>query len=160
MDDTTFIATLGPLYEKSFWIAEAAREKRPFESREALLQAFAETVESAGEAAILALFRAHPDLAARMEEQSALTRESLHEQSAAGLLNLDEAQSTQLRNLNQVYRERFGFPFIICARLNDANTILQALELRVNRERPQEIAEAWSQVQKIAALRLEDLLAR
>jgi 2-oxo-4-hydroxy-4-carboxy-5-ureidoimidazoline decarboxylase len=160
MDHATFLANLGPIYEKSPWIAEAAFGQRPFADAVQLLEVMKGIVEAAGEGALLELLRAHPDLAARLEERASLTAESLSEQTQAGLLNLSEEESERLRQLNGRYRERFGFPFIICARLNQPGTILAALESRVERDRTAEMQEAWTQVQRIAELRLGDLCAR
>jgi 2-oxo-4-hydroxy-4-carboxy-5-ureidoimidazoline decarboxylase len=155
-----FVAAVGPVFEKSPWIASAVADRRPFSSREDLLAAMVAAVEASPTECLMDLLRAHPDLAARLHEVDTLTPESQGEQRAAGLLDLPTAEAEELRALLAAYRAKFAFPFIICARLNNAGTILAAIRQRMNSTTEQEINNAWQEVQKIAALRLRDLLAR
>jgi len=60
--------------------------------------------------------------------------------------------------LNESYRVRFGFPFVICVRLTDKAGILAAFESRVKNDLPAEISEALRQIHHIARLRLADLM--
>ena len=39
-------------------------------------------------------------------------------------------EKDQMKTLNQKYKDKFGFPFVICARLNKKEAILRGLELR------------------------------
>ena len=80
-----FVRVIGPVFEQSPWVAEAAWSKRPFASREVLYAALCETVAGAGMEKQLALIRAHPDLAGRLAAARALTAESTREQTGAGL---------------------------------------------------------------------------
>ena len=152
-----FIQLLGALFEKSPWVPEQAWQKRPFASRDALLAAMAQVVEDAGEEKLITLIQAHPDLGARLEERAALTPESFREQGGTGLFAIAESELEQLRALNADYAARFDFPFVICARLNSISTIFNAIKKRLTHPREEEVAEAWTQIQKIAALRLNDL---
>lgn len=158
LDAETFEEVFGSVYEQSPWVAREAWQKRPFRDGEDLGEAMRGVVERGGEERLLGLLRAHPDLAARVDELQGLTDESRREQAAAGLLDLSAEECGVLRALNAEYRERFGFPFIICARLNDPGTILAALRSRLEHSREEEVEEAWRQVQKIADLRLRDLV--
>jgi 2-oxo-4-hydroxy-4-carboxy-5-ureidoimidazoline decarboxylase len=157
LDRAAFTALLGGIFEKSPWVADAAWEKRPFASTAAILAAMVETVESAGGSKLLDLIRAHPDLGARLPERAELTPESLGEQSSTGLFDTSPAELDRLRALNAEYTSRFGFPFIICARLHSVATIFDSIQTRLHNTRETEIAEAWRQIQKIAALRLADI---
>lgn len=159
MNDGEFRSLLGGIFEKSPWIADAVCGRKPFDSVESLHAAMCATVENAGADRLLALLRAHPDLAARLEELQALTPESLKEQTSSGLLDMPEAEMERLRTLNAAYRERFGFPFIICARLNSTGTILASIAERMNNPIENEKRTAWQEVQKIALLRLRDLFS-
>jgi 2-oxo-4-hydroxy-4-carboxy-5-ureidoimidazoline decarboxylase len=154
-----FVKTLGGIFEKTPWVAEAAATSRPFPTRVALLQFMIAAVESAGPEPLLELIRAHPDLGARLQERAALTPESLREQGGAGLFSIDESELDRLRALNNSYSEKFGFPFIICARLSSFDTIFESLQRRLENSRDSELAEAWHQIQKIAELRLADLVS-
>jgi 2-oxo-4-hydroxy-4-carboxy-5-ureidoimidazoline decarboxylase len=149
-----FIRLVGPLFEHSKWIAAAAGSTRPFASREALHARLCAIVSEAGEAEKLALIRAHPDLVGR----AILTAESTSEQAAAGLLQLTAEEVALFDRLNREYQARFGFPFVICARLNKKDAILQAFPTRLRNSREQEIAAALTEIFKIAELRLADLL--
>ena len=101
----------------------------------------------------LALIRAHPDLVTR----AVLTRESEGEQAHAGLDDLSANEARQFQEYNAAYRERFDFPFVICARLNKKEAILRAFPERLENSREKEIEIALGEIYKIAELRLRDL---
>ena len=107
----------------------------------------------------LALIQAHPDLAGRLAQQRKLTAESTREQASAGLNHLSEVELSRFQQLNERYRARFGFPFVICARLNAKEAILAAMEARVNHSPNDEFQTALGEIEKIAWLRLQDRLA-
>ena len=154
-----FVRLVGPAFEHSPWIAEATWPKRPFASVEKLHQALAETVRSAGEEKQLALICAHPDLVGKLALAGQLTKESTGEQASAGLNQLTPDEIETFQKSNQAYRERFGFPFVICARLNKKEAILNGFNVRLNHSREQEIQTALEEIFKIAELRLRDLVS-
>lgn len=154
-----FIRVIGPVFELSPWIAKASRAQRPFASLEHLHRVMRETVENSGEETQLALIRAHPDLVGRLALEGRLTRESANEQAAAGLDRLDEAEAALFQRNNAEYQGKFGFPFVICARLNRKEAILAGFERRLKNSREQEIKTALEEIFKIAELRLRDLIA-
>ena len=149
-----FIASVGPVFERSPWIAAAVVSRRPFASREALHAAMCGTVTTATAEQQLALIRAHPDLVGR----AVLTAESAHEQSAAGLMDLTPEDVAAFDRYNSAYMARFGFPFVICARMNKKAAILRAFPVRLAHERDEEMATALGEIFQIAGLRLVDLL--
>src|ERR1700679_3154854 len=153
-----FVCRVGPVFEHSPWIAEAAWSKRPFADSESLRHALCETVDHAADAKKLALIRAHPDLAGRAALTRTLTRESAHEQTAAGLNRLSPEEIIFFKERNAAYQEKFGFPFVICARLNKKEAMLQGLELRLKNSREVEVETALAEIFKIAELRLHDLI--
>lgn len=153
-----FSARFGAVYEHSPWIAERAFAQRPFASDTALLLALWGVVQSASPAEQLALLVSHPELAGKEAQSGALTAASANEQSLAGLGQLDAEQRAELATLNQAYRARFGFPFIICARLNSRDAIFGCLRARLTNSREQEWQNALAQVGQIARLRLTDIL--
>ncbi len=152
-----FIRVIGPVFEDSPWIAEAAWPKRPFASVEALHAAPCETVRGAGEEKQLALIRAHPDLVGKLALAGQLTKESTGEQASAGLDRLTAEEVALFQQNNAVYRAKFGFPFVICARLNKQEAILNGFKVRLQNSREQEIQAALGEIFKIAELRLRDL---
>src|SRR5260221_508323 len=152
-----FTRIVGPVFEHSPWIAEAAWARKPFASAEQLHRALCGMVEVAGEERQLALIRAHPDLVGKLVLAGQLTKESTNEQASAGLgkLSLEEVGLFQKNNI--AYKDRFGFPFVICARLNKKEAILNGFERRLKNSREQEIKTALEEIFKIAELRLKEL---
>ena len=152
-----FVRIVGPVFEHSPWIAEATWSKRPFASVEALHAALCETVRGAGEEKQLALIRAHPDLVGKLALAGQLTKESTGEQASAGLGNLTPEEVALFQQNNAAYKAKFGFPFVICARLNKKEAILNGFKVRLQNSREQEIQAALVEIFKIAELRLRDL---
>src|SRR5437868_4898172 len=149
-----FTSVMAPVFEHSPWVGARMANKRPFADRAELHDALCETVMKASEDEKLSLIRAHPDLAGR----AALTAESESEQAAAGLENLSHEELERFREYNARYRERFGFPFVICARLNQKQAVLDAFPMRLQNSREQEMEIALREIFKIADLRLKDLI--
>jgi 2-oxo-4-hydroxy-4-carboxy-5-ureidoimidazoline decarboxylase len=149
-----FVRVIGPVFEHSPWIARETSPRRPFAGMDELLAALCDTVRNASDDQKLSLIRAHPDLVGRM----ALTAESSGEQAAAGLDKLTRKEVVLFALQNEAYRQKFGFPFIICARLNKKEAIIEAFPRRLQNSREQEIRAALEEIYKIAALRLRDLI--
>lgn len=159
LDKEKFVQIIGPVFEHSKWIAEATWAKRPFADLNHLHRALCETVKNAGEAKQLALICAHPDLAGRITHAGTLTRESANEQASAGLDNLSAGEIDLFQRQNAAYKKKFGFPFVICARLNRKEAILDGFRARLPNSREQEIQTALQEIFKIAELRLNDLIS-
>lgn len=153
-----FSALFGKVYEHSGWIAERAFGRRPFASETELLLALWGAVQAASAREQLALLNAHPELAGREAQAGTLTDASKNEQRLAGLGTLDDAQRAELGALNRRYLEQFGFPFIICARLNSREAIFGSLRARLTNAPEHEMQNALAQVGQIAQLRLLDIL--
>ena len=157
-DRAAFAAVLGHVFEHSAWVAAETWPRRPFRDVAHLHRELCTTMRNASRERQLALIRAHPDLAGRLAQQRKLTAESTREQASAGLGDLDEAEMKNIQNLNDTYRARFGFPFIICARLNAKDAILAAMQTRVGSSPGREFETALREIEKIAELRLQDVL--
>ena len=153
-----FVRVIGPVFEHSPWVAEAAWTNRPFADLNALHQALTQVVRDAGEDKHLALIRAHPDLVGRAALAGTLMPESSREQASAGLDRLAPEDIAAFQKNNDAYRAKFGFPFVICARLNKKEAILAGFATRLQNTRSQEIATALDEIGKIAWLRLKDLV--
>ncbi len=159
LDRDAFVSRYGSLFEHSPWVAEAAYERGPFEDREQLLEALTAAMYAAPRERQLDLIRAHPDLAGRAAVEGTLTPDSTREQSAAGLDRLAPEHYEAFTRTNAAYRERFGFPFVICAREHDRESILAAAEARLAHEPDDEVRTALGEIAEIARLRLQDLPA-
>ena len=153
-----FVAALGAVFEHSPWIAEAARAARPFASRQALHEAMLAVIDRAGEAAQLALIRAHPDLAGKAARAGALGAHSSREQAGAGLDRLSDPEFERFHRLNRAYRERFGFPFVIAVRDHTKKSILDAFQARLANDPAAERAEALRNIGLIGQFRLFELV--
>jgi OHCU decarboxylase len=153
-----FVARFGGVFEDSPWIAEAAWERRPFGTVAALHGTMVAVVDGADRDARVALIGAHPELAGKAAIAGALTPESTREQAAAGLDRLTPEQHADILALTAAYRERFGFPFVVCAREHTADSIIAAARARLAHDPDAEERTALAEIAKIAALRLHDLV--
>lgn len=157
-DRAGFAAALGHLFEHSPWVADETWPMRPFRDVTHLHAELCATLRRAKRDRQLALIRAHPDLAGRLAQQNKLTVESTKEQASAGLSGMPLAELAEFQRLNDAYRSRFGFPFIVCARLTDKASILAAMQTRLNHPGEIEFQAALGEIEKIAWLRLDDLM--
>lgn len=158
MDRATFVSAFGDVAEHSPWVAERAFAFTPFSDRAALIAAFAQAMEAAGEGEQLALIRAHPDLAGKAARAGAMADASKREQAGAGLDTLTDAEFERFTRLNDSYREHFGFPFIFAVRGATKDMILEAFDTRLLNTPEEELATALSQIARIFRFRLEDLI--
>jgi 2-oxo-4-hydroxy-4-carboxy-5-ureidoimidazoline decarboxylase len=159
LDHKEFMNIVGPVFEHSPWIAELAWLEKPYASIEEVHRAMCEIVREADLEKQLALIRAHPDLVGRATLAGTLTRESTNEQANAGLNKLSLEEIALFQKQNTAYRDRFDFPFVICARLNKKEAILAGFEKRLQNTREQEIQIALEEIFKIADFRLRDLIS-
>jgi OHCU decarboxylase len=161
MNRDTFVKTFGGVFEHSSWIAERAfdSELGPAHNTATGLQnALARQFRLASEEERLGVLRAHPDLAGKLAAAKRLTAESTAEQAGAGLDALTDEERARFTALNDAYQSKFGFPFIIAVKGLDKGQILAAFEQRITNERDTEFATACAQVERIASLRLKDML--
>ena len=158
LDQNAFTGAVGHLFEHSPWVAAESWPRRPFRDAAQLHAALCATMRGATRERQLALIGAHPDLAGRLAQQKKLTSESTREQASAGLNQLSAAELARFQALDDAYRARFGFPFILCARLNAKDAILRAMETRLQNSPEQEFQTALGEIEKIAQLRLQDLV--
>jgi OHCU decarboxylase len=153
-DREAFVATYGPLFEHSPWVAEDAYEHGPYEDRQALYDGLVAAMYAASEDRQIALVRAHPELAGKVA-----TVVSEREQSSAGLDRLERDEYETLVSANAAYREKFGFPFVICVRDHDKASILEAAQARVRNDPATELRTALAEIARIAHHRLEAMPA-
>ena len=156
LDRDAFVAEVGFAFESSPWVAEEAWEERPFGSLHELHSAMVRVVERAPEDRQLALIGAHPELGGGGD---ALTPASAAEQASAGLDRPGGDERARLERAQAAYRERFGFPFVVCVREHTQASIVASLEERLGHSPEEERATALDEIAKIAALRLGDHLA-
>ncbi|SDW98042.1 allantoinase PuuE [Litoreibacter albidus] len=161
MEKDAFISTYGGIFEHSPWVAERAwgLELGPaHDSAEGLWNAMARAFRAASTTERLEVLDAHPDLAGKLAAAKRLTAESTSEQASAGLDALTDEERQLFTRLNDEYVAKHGFPFIIAVRDNDKASILQAFQQRINNDSADEFAHACTQVERIAQLRLQEIL--
>ena len=161
MDRATFVATFGHVFEHSPWIAEAAFDRglpADADRADGLHRALCTVLRAAPDERQNALIDAHPDLAGRLAGAGRLTADSSKEQASAGLDQLTDAERARFTTLNDAYKARFGFPFIMAVKGRSKDEILAAFERRLAHDEATERAAALEQIERIALLRLEDLL--
>jgi OHCU decarboxylase len=161
MDRGTFVAAFGHVFEHAPWIAEAAFERGlPADADTAvgLHRALCAVLRDASEPPKRALIEAHPDLAGRLACAGRLTADSSREQAGAGLDRLTDDERARFTKLNDTYRARFGFPFIMAVKGRGKAEILEAFERRLQNDAASEQRVALEQIERIALLRLQDLL--
>lgn len=161
LDRAAFAATYGHVFEHSPWISEAAWDAglpADADTAQGLHRALCEALAPAPASRKLDLIQAHPDLAGKLAHAGRLTAESTNEQASAGLDRLTDEERATFTRLNDAYQTRFGFPFIIAVKGLTKAEILAAFNRRLNNDRETELATALAQVERIAFLRLQDLL--
>ncbi|XP_068611559.1 2-oxo-4-hydroxy-4-carboxy-5-ureidoimidazoline decarboxylase-like [Brachionichthys hirsutus] len=153
-----FVDTFGNVVERCPLIAAAVWPRRPFQDFIVLEEAIGDFIDSLPDAGQEGLLRCLPDLAGRELQNGTLSRESHEEQSAAGIDALNSADAARMARLNEEYKQRFEFPFVICARMNDKASIFNRLSERCRNERAAERARAINEVKKICHLRIQHLM--
>ncbi len=161
LDHARFVARFGSIYEHSPWVAERAHalELGPaHDSASGLANALARAFRSASDDERMGVLRAHPDLAGKLAAAKRLTLESTQEQASAGLDSLTDEERASFQQLNAAYVAKHGFPFIIAVRDNTKASILAAFQTRIDNDSATEFTTACAQVERIAELRLKDML--
>jgi 2-oxo-4-hydroxy-4-carboxy-5-ureidoimidazoline decarboxylase len=153
-----FVAALANVFEYSPWIAEKAADARPFAGVTQLFEAMKAAIARAPSELRLALIKAHPDLANRTQRAQGLTAESNAEQNSAGLDRLSDAEYAAFERVNNAYRSKFGFPYIVCVRRHTRDSILSDFERRLPNDATTEIATSVAEICRIAALRVDQLV--
>jgi OHCU decarboxylase len=153
-DEDAFVARYGALFEHSPWVARAAWRRGPSGD---LAAAFEAALREAPREKQLGVVQAHPELAGREAQAGELTEASASEQARAGLDRLSADELAQWRALNADYRERFGFPLVVCVREHTKDSILAWGRERLGNAPDQELDIAVGEVVKIARLRLGDM---
>ncbi|MDQ0199594.1 2-oxo-4-hydroxy-4-carboxy-5-ureidoimidazoline decarboxylase [Neobacillus ginsengisoli] len=154
LNQAEFTKALGWVFEHSPWVAERAWVKQPFLTVNDLHHVMKNVVEQSSIEEKLALLRAHPDLAGRVQMADA----SIKEQAGAGLDRLSKEEHEEFLSLNETYTRKFGFPFIMAVKGQNKESIRASLKERVNNSPDNELKESLNQIYKIAFFRLEDFI--
>ena len=145
-----FVDRLGAVFEETPTIADQVWHQRPFADVNDLHQKMTAIVNAMSQADQLSLIRAHPDLGTKAKMAEA----SVQEQSGAGLDRLTAQDYARFQFLNQAYRDKFGFPFIVAVKNHTKSSILDAFDQRLKNSLSAEITQALLEISAIAHFRL------
>lgn len=154
-----FVAALGPVFENSPWVAQAAWEERPFADVSELHRSMFSVIENADRSAVLDFLNAHPALAGKEAQAGEMTTESVGEQASAGLDALSAEEFQRINALNAAYFARHGFPFVIAVRGHTRESIFAEFERRADADSEAELQTALGQIAIISRGRLDRVVA-
>jgi 2-oxo-4-hydroxy-4-carboxy-5-ureidoimidazoline decarboxylase len=154
LDAAAFEAAIGDVFELAPWVAKGAHARAPFASVTDLHAAMTGALRAAPREQQLAFIRNHPDLAGKAARAGDVTDDSRREQASAGLDTLSDEEFARFHRLNDAYKAKFGFPFMICVRRHTRDSILSEFERRLARDETTEFAQAMQEVFYITRLRL------
>ncbi|MEJ8569709.1 2-oxo-4-hydroxy-4-carboxy-5-ureidoimidazoline decarboxylase [Elongatibacter sediminis] len=159
MTHEEFLEMFGPVFEHSPWIAERVWEhgvEFRHDTIAGMHQALCNEIRRAGRDEQLELLRAHPELAVQVGAGE-LTGHSRREQRGAGLDRCTESEYAEFQRLNQAYREKFGFPFIVAVKGYQRGQILEVFRTRLAHVEEEEFQAALHQVMRIGLFRLQEI---
>jgi OHCU decarboxylase len=148
----------------SRWVQDLVA-RRPFGSVAELFAEADEIWHSLGREDWLEAFSRHPRIGEKAAEKQTKSEAgqqissywSAEEQSGAQRNSADVV--ARLAEGNRVYRQRFGYIFIVCATGKTTEEMLAILERRLQNDASAELTIAAEEQRRITRLRLEKLLA-
>ena len=154
LSKSDFISIFGNVFEKTEWIAQKSYDLKPYKNFEELFSKMMEVFENIEKEKHLEILNAHPNLAVEKK----LTRDSKNEQKNASLNQCTEKEFLEFKKLNEEYKKKFGFPFIIAVKGKNKEEILNSFRQRITNNINSEFEEAKKQVMKIANFRLSEII--
>ena len=154
LSKSDFISIFGNVFEKTEWIAQKSYDLKPYKNFEELFSKMIEVFENIEKEKHLEILNAHPNLAVEKK----LTRDSKNEQKNASLNQCTEKEFLEFKKLNEEYKKKFGFPFIIAVKGKNKEEILNSFRQRITNNINLEFEEAKKQVKKIASFRLGEII--
>tara|TARA_Y100000748_G_scaffold42957_1_gene31911 strand:+ start:450 stop:944 length:495 start_codon:yes stop_codon:yes gene_type:complete len=154
LNKSEFLSTFGNVFEKTEWIAEKCYDSKPYNNVQELVNKMMEVFENSIKEKHLKILNSHPDLAVKKK----LTKESENEQANANLNQCTNEEFEEFNKLNEKYKKKFGFPFIIAVKGKNKNEILNIFRQRITNNINLEFEEAKKQVKKIATFRLSEII--
>ena len=149
-----FISIFGNIFEKTEWIAERCYESKPYNNLDELVSKMMKIFENIEKERHLEILNSHPDLAVEKK----LTEDSKNEQKNASLNQCTNEEFVEFKKLNEEYKKKFGFPFIIAVKGKNKEEILNSFRQRITNNINLEFEEAKKQVKKIASFRLGEII--
>jgi OHCU decarboxylase len=154
LSKTEFISIFGNIFEKTKWIAERCYESKPYNNLDELVSKMLKIFENIEKERHLEILNSHPDLAVEKK----LTEDSKNEQKNSSLNQCTDEEFVEFKKLNEEYKKKFGFPFIIAVKEKNKEEILNSFRQRITNNINLEFEEAKKQVKKIANFRLSEII--
>ena len=154
LSKSEFISAFGNIFEKTEWIAERCYESKPYNNLDQLISKMMEIFENTEKEKHLEILNSHPNLAVEKK----LTYDSKNEQKNASLNQCTNEEFMEFKKLNEDYKKKFGFPFIIAVKGKNKEEILINFRQRITNNINSEFEEAKKQVKKIANFRLSEII--
>ena len=154
LSKTEFISIFGNIFEKTEWIAERCYESKPYNNLDELVLKMMKIFENIEKERHLEILNSHPNLAVEKK----LTEDSKNEQKNASLNQCTDKEFIEFKKLNEEYKKKFGFPFIIAVKGKNKEEILNSFRQRITNNINLEFEEAKKQVKKIASFRLSEII--
>ena len=157
LDEEAFRAELHRCCASKRWV-ELMLARRPFTDDAALLKAAEEIWFGLSREDWLEAFSHHPKIGnveSLREKFQNTSQWAKNEQAAVG--RASEETIKKLAEANQVYENRFGYIFIVCATGKSAEEMLAILQNRLSNDPSEEIHIAAREQHKITCLRLMKL---
>ncbi|GGO88354.1 OHCU decarboxylase [Marinobacterium nitratireducens] len=158
MTREAFVDSFGDIYEHSAWVAEQTWDSgidASLDEIESLQARMAAQLMNADRERQLTLINAHPDLAGKAAVRGELTAASTSEQAGAGINECSAEEFARFTELNEAYKDKFRFPFIMAVKGSNRHQILAAFEERIHNSPEQEFERALAEINKIALFRLQ-----
>ena len=154
LSKSDFVSIFGNVFEKTEWIAQKSYDSKPYKNFEELFSKMMEIFENTNKENHIKILNAHPDLAVEKK----LTEDSKNEQKNASLNQCTNEEFIEFKKLNEEYKKKFGFPFIIAVKGKNKEEILNSFRQRITNNINLEFEEAKKQVKKIANFRLSKII--
>lgn len=133
--------------------ADAMVAARPLQSFAALNETADRIWASMGEADWIEAFACHPRIGER-ETRATGQSASWSTQEQAAAATASNQLLAELAEKNELYEQRFGFTYIVCATGKTGPEMLAILNQRLNSDRQTELREAAEQQRQITQIRL------
>ena len=153
LNKSEFLSTFGNVFERTEWIAEKCYDSKPYNNVQELVNKMMEVFENSIKEKHLEILNSHPDLAVKKK----LTKESENEQANANLNQCTNEEFEEFNKLNEKYKKKFGFPFIIAVKGKNKIEILNNFKKRILNDQENEFKEAKNQVKQISTFRLKEI---
>lgn len=155
MERDEFVAVLGEIFEGTPAIAYQTWDQRPFNTAESLHRCMVKVMYGMTVEEQMMLMRSHPDLGSKAR----MTDASIKEQAGVGLNQLTVKEYQQFQELNRIYVEQFGFPFIVAVKNHTKLTILESFQIRLRNSVEVERKQALDEIAQISRFRLNEMLS-